>query len=522
MSEHAKLTKAVGTMSVMTSVSRVLGFVRVMVIARIFGAGMVADAFFQAFRISNILRELLAEGSMSAAFIPVFTEYLHTKSHKEARELASAVFYILMFILAGVVLLGVALTPQLVSVIAHGWVRFPEKFELTVYLTRIMFPYIFFVGLSAVTMGVLNSMGSFASPALAPVMLNLSMIGFALFVSPMMSNPIAGLAIGVVFGGLLQLLIQLPPLKKKGMGFFFIFKPAHEGVKKVGRLTIPVVGSQAATQINIFISSIIAAYLPEGSVSYLYYAMYLYQFPHGIFGVSIAMATLPSMSRYAAVGDNEALKDTLAFGFRYIFFLMLPAMVGLIVLRIPITSLLLQRGTFTYADTQGTAYALLFFSLGLCAYSGVRVVNAAFYSLQDTRTPVMGAFVSVFTNVVLSLLLMRSMRHGGLALATATASAVNMTLLLYLFRRRMGKIGARKVVYSALKSAVASAVMGVVCYYLSISDIWPMSGHLLQKSLVVGSSIFCGLATYFIVQYLLKCEELTFLLNMLKKKLAAR
>ena len=258
MSEQAKLTKAIGTMSVVTAVSRVFGFVRVMVIAKVFGAGMVADAFFQAFRISNILRELLAEGSMSAAFIPVFTEYLHTKSKDEARELASSIFYILMFILMGVVLLGVAFSPQLVSVIAHGWVKYPEKFALTVSLTRIMFPYILFVGLSAVTMGVLNSMGAFASPALAPVMLNVSMIGFALFVSPMMENPIAGLAIGVVFGGLLQLLIQLPPLKKKGMGFYFIFKPAHEGVKKIARLTIPVTGSQAVTQINIFVGSIIA------------------------------------------------------------------------------------------------------------------------------------------------------------------------------------------------------------------------------------------------------------------------
>src|SRR5512135_758809 len=301
MSEQAKVTKAVGALSVVTLVSRVFGFLRVMVLAKIFGAGMVADAFFQAFRISNILRELLAEGSMSAAFIPVFSEYLHTRSKEEARELASSIFYILMFILVGVVMLGVAFSPAIVSVIAHGWVPYPEKFGLTVYLTRIMFPYILFVGLSAVTMGVLNSMGSFASPAMAPVMLNLSMIGFAVFVSPRMANPIVGLAIGVVFGGLLQLLIQVPTLRKKGMGFRFMMRLKDEGVKKVGRLTVPVIGSQAVTQINIFVGSIIAAYLPQGSVSFLYYAMNLYQFPHGIFGVSVATAVLPSMSRQAAV-----------------------------------------------------------------------------------------------------------------------------------------------------------------------------------------------------------------------------
>lgn len=519
MSEHARLTRAAWSLSVFTSISRVLGFVRMMVIAQIFGAGMVADAFFQAFRISNILRELLAEGSMSAAFIPVFTEYFHTKSKEEARELASSIFYILMFILVGVTLLGIAFSPQIVALITHGWVKYPEKFALTVQLTRIMFPYILFVGLSAVTMGVLNSMGSFTAPAFAPVMLNLSMIGFALYVSPRMENPIAGLALGVVFGGLLQLLIQLPPLRKKGMGFLFRVKPADPGVKKVGQLTIPVIGSQAATQINIFISSLIATYLPQGSVSYLFYAMNLFQFPHGIFGISIATAVLPSMSRQAAVGDHESLKGTLSFGLRYIFFIMLPAMVGLIVLRVPITSLLFQRGTFTYQDTLGTAYALLFFSLGLWAYSGVRIINAAFYSLQDTNTPVKGAFISVSVNAALSLLLMGPLRHGGLALATATASAINMSFLLFMFRKRMGRIGATKIFYSVLKSAFASALMGVVCYYLSISDIWALSGHTLEKARIVATGIFAGIATYAVVLYLLKSEELTFIVNTFKLKL---
>lgn len=518
MNEHAKLTKAAWSMSAVTSVSRVLGFIRMMVIARVFGAGMVADAFFVAFRISNLLREVLAEGSMSAAFIPVFSEYLHTRSKEEARELASSIFYILMFILVGVVLLGIAFTPAIVSAIAHGYVPYPEKFSLIVKLTRIMFPYILFIGLSAVTMGVLNSMGSFTAPAFAPVMLNLAMIGAALFLSPRMANPIAGLAIGVVFGGLLQLLIQLPPLNKKGMGFYFVLKPRSEGVKKVGRLTVPVIGSQAVTQINIFVSSLIATYLPEGSVSYLFYGMNLYQFPHGIFGISIATAVLPSMSRQAAVADYKSLKETLSFGLRYIFFIMLPSMVGLIVLRVPISSLLFQRGKFSYEDTLGTAYALLFYAMGLWAYSGVRIINAAFYSLQDTRTPVVGAFLSVSANAALSLLLMGPLKHGGLALATATASALNMSFLLFIFRRRMGRIGAKKVLYSVIKTAIACAFMWIVCYYLSLSDIWTLSGHTLQKARVVGTSIVAGLAAYFVVQYLLKSEELGFIIDTFKKR----
>lgn len=518
MSEHAKLTRAAWSMSVVTSISRVLGFVRMMVIARIFGAGMIADAFFVAFRISNILRELLAEGSMSAAFIPVFTEYLHTRSKEAARELASNVFYILLCILMAVTALGVIFSPAVVSAIAHGYVPYPEKFALIVTLTKIMFPYIIFVGLSAVTMGVLNSMGSFTAPAFAPVMLNLAMIGSALYLSPRMQTPIAGLAIGVVFGGALQLLIQLPSLKKKGMGFRFMLRPRDPGVKKVGRLTIPVIGSQAVTQINIFVSSLIATYLPQGSVSYLFYGMNLYQFPHGIFGISIATAVLPSMSRQSAVKDYKALKETLSFGLRYIFFIMLPSMVGLIVLRVPITSLLFQRGRFSYADTLGTAYALLFYALGLWAYSGVRIINAAFYSLQDTRTPVIGAFISVSANVALSLLLMGPLTHGGLALATAAASALNMSFLLFIFRKRMGRIGAKKILYSVMKTALACAALGVVCHYLAVSDVWTLAGHTFQKARIVAVSIAAGLGAYLVVQYMLKSEELAFIIDTFRNK----
>ncbi|MHB8173040.1 MAG: murein biosynthesis integral membrane protein MurJ [Nitrospirota bacterium] len=522
MSEQASVTRAAWSMSVVTSISRVLGFVRLMVIAKIFGAGMVTDAFFQAFRISNIFRQLLAEGSMSAAFIPVFTEYFHTKSKEEARELASTVFYLLLFICIGVVALGMAFSPEVVSSIAHGWINYPEKFALTVRLTRIMFPYILFVGLSAVIMGVLNSLGSFAAPAAAPVMLNLSMIGFALWVCPHMKTPIVGLALGVIFGGILQLLIQLPPLKRRGMLFPFVIRPRDPGVKKIGRLTVPVIGSQAATQINIFITSLIATYLPGGSVSYLLYATQLFQFPHGIFGISIATAVLPSMSRQSAVGDYEGMKETLSFGLRYILFIMVPSMVGLIVLRIPITSLLFQRGTFTYTATLNVAYALMFYSMGLWAYSGVRILNAAFYSLHDTRTPLLGAFVAVFVNAALSLLLMGPLKQGGLALATATASAVNMFLLLFLFRMRMGRIGARKILKSALKTALASAVMGVICYFIARGDLWAMNGHTVRKGAIVGAAIAAGLAVYFSILYLLKSEELSFIINTYKRKVKAK
>ncbi|MGA2192141.1 MAG: murein biosynthesis integral membrane protein MurJ [Nitrospirota bacterium] len=518
MSEQAKVTKAAGTIVVLTFISRVLGFVRDMVVAKMFGAYVIADAFLVAFRICNLLREMFAEGSMSAAFIPVLTEYLELRSKEEARELASSLFNILLFILSGVVILGIALSPTIVTLMAPGFIKDPEKFRMTVYLTRIMFPYILFIGLAAVGMGVLNSIGSFSAPALSSSMLNISMIGFALGLSPKMANPIVGQAFGVIFGGMLQLLILLPPMKKKGFGLMFVFKPAHEGVKKVAKLALPVVGSQAVVQINVFVSSIIASYLAVGSISYLYYATRLYQFPHGIFGIAIATAILPSMSRQAAARDYESLKDTLSFGIRYIFFINLPAMVGLIVLRVPITSLLFQRGAFDYTATLGTAYALLFYSLGLWAYSGVRIVNSAFYSLQDTRTPVIGALVSVFLNICFSLILMRPLKHGGLALATAAAASINMGLLVYMFRRRMGLIGGRRILKSFIKTAAASTALGFACYYLSISDIWKLSGHSPQKTVIVLYSMLAGTAAYFLVQYILKSEELGFIFNTFKFK----
>ena len=518
MSEQAKVTRAAGIISAATFTSRILGFIRDMVVAKVFGAAAVADAFFVAFRISNLLRELFAEGSMSAAFIPVFTEYLHLRSKEEAQELARTLFYLLMFILSGVVMLGVSFSPIIVRLIAPGFTGDPEKLRTAVYLTRIMFPFMLFIGLAAVTMGVLNSIGSFTAPALSPVMLNLSMIGFALFVSPYMEKPITGLALGVVFGGLLQLLIQIPPMKKKGFGLKFMLKPAHEGVRKVGRLAAPVIGSQAVVQINVFVSSILASYLSVGSISYLYYATRLYQFPHGIFGIAVATAILPSMSRQAAAGDYDSLKDTLSFGIRYILFINIPAMAGLIVLRVPITSLLFQRGAFGYAATLGTAYALLFYALGLWAYSGVRIVNSAFYSMQNTRIPVIGAFVTVTANVAFSLILMGPLGHGGLALAAALAASLNMAMLVFIFRKKMGRIGGRKIFLSLIKTLAASAAMSAVCYYTSRSDIWPLSGHTARKASIVGISIAAGVSAYLAVQYVLKSGELSFVLDMLKKR----
>jgi len=518
MSENAGITRAAGAISGITMISRVLGLVRDMVLAATLGASVFSDAFFAAFRISNMLRELFAEGSMSAAFIPVFTEYYSLRSKEEARELASSVFNVLMVMLFGVTMLGILFAPYIVDVMVAGF-KDPEQISTTVYLTRIMFPYILFIGLAAVTMGVLNSTGSFAAPAFAPVLLNVCIISAAFLIAPHFEMPETGIALGVVVGGAMQLAIQLPPLRKKGMSIFWVVKPMHEGVKRVFKLIVPIVGSLAVTQINLFVSTLLASFLMAGSITYLYYATRLYQFPHGVFGIALATAILPSLSRQASAGDTDALKDTMSFGIRYILFINIPAAVGLAVLAVPITSLLLQRADFGYDDTLNTAYALYFFSVGLWAFSSVRVVNAAFYSLNDTKTPVKTAFVSAVANVALSLALMGPLGFGGLALANSLAAMLNVSMLLYVFRSRLGRFGLRRILTSFAKTALASSVMGVVCYYITRGGPWSENGMVLDKLLLVCAGVSGGAFVYFLIQLFLKSEELTFIYRTYRERL---
>jgi putative peptidoglycan lipid II flippase len=358
MSENTRVTKAAGVVGAATLLSRLFGFIRDVVIAWFFGAGLSSDAFFVAFRIPNLLRRLFAEGSLSIAFIPVFTEYLTVKGKEEAFKLAGSAMWLLSMILAVVAVLGILLSPVIIKVIAPGFIDSPEKYFLTVNLTRIMFPYIFFIGLVALSMGILNSLGHFAAPALAPVFLNIAMICSVFFISPYMSDPVTGLAIGVLIGGVLQLALQIPFLIKKGLYFWQRIKIFHPGLKRIGVLMLPAVFGAAVYQINILVGTLLASLLPEGSVSYLYYADRLVQFPLGIFAIATATAILPSLSRQAASRDLEAVKATFAHAMNLVLFITIPSMVGLIVLREPIVALLFKRGVFDSEATQLTAYAL--------------------------------------------------------------------------------------------------------------------------------------------------------------------
>lgn len=508
MSENTRVTKAAGVVGAATLLSRMFGFIRDVVIAWFFGAGLSSDAFFVAFRVPNLLRRLFAEGSLSIAFIPVFTEYLTVKGKEEAFKLAGAAIWLLSMILAVVAVFGILLSPVIIKVVAPGFIDSPEKFFLTVNLTRIMFPYIFFIGLVALSMGILNSLGHFAAPALAPVFLNVAMICSVFFISPHMSDPVTGLAIGVLIGGVLQLALQIPFLIKKGLYFWQRVKIFHPGLKRIGVLMLPAVFGAAVYQINILVGTILASLLPEGSVSYLYYADRLVQFPLGIFAIATATAILPSLSRQAASRDLEAVKTTFAYAMNLVLFITIPSMVGLIVLREPIVALLFKRGIFDSEATQLTAYALLYYSIGLWAFSGVRIVVATFYALQDTRTPVRMAVISIIANIVLGIILMGPLAHGGLALSTSLASMLNLGLLVRALKIKLGSLGLRSIAESACKSVLCAAIMGIIIKIVSIFMIPAADGSLHRLFLGLMGTIIIGFFLYGFFSFLIKSPEL--------------
>ncbi|MFH1625722.1 MAG: murein biosynthesis integral membrane protein MurJ [Pseudomonadota bacterium] len=522
MSENRRIAKAAGVVGASTFLSRILGFIRDVVIANHFGAALSADAFFVAFRIPNLLRRLVAEGALTVSFIPVFTEYLTRKSRGDALELANIAFTILSMILVLISLLGIILSPLIIWVIAPGFSHTFEKHELTVLLLRIMFPYIFFIGLTALCMGILNSLRHFAAPALSPVLLNISMIIGVLYFSRYFDRPVLSLAIGVIVGGLFQIIFQFPFLRNRGVRLRLNFDFSHPAIKRIGLLMFPAVFGAAVYQFNIFVSTLIASFLPEGSISYLYYADRLIEFPLGIFAVAIGTAVLPTMSKHAARRNFEDLRNDLSFALRLVFFVTIPAMVGLIVLRVPIISVLFQRGEFDHQTTLLTAEALLYYSVGLWAIAGVRIIVPTFYSLQDTKTPVKVAILALFVDIILSIILAfpLGLRHGGLALATSISSTINMVVLLMILRKRLGDVGGKKILLSVSKISLSSAVMGIVVYFFCFKVPWITVSEIRGEILALGGSIVLGVAVFFLFSYLLRTQESYAFVTIIRERLS--
>jgi putative peptidoglycan lipid II flippase len=519
MGQKGKIARAAGVMSAATFISRILGFARDMIFALYFGATGTSDTFFAAFRIPNLLRELFAEGSMSAAFIPVLTEYRSKQGEEGARELVKITFSFIVIVVGIMCLLGIIFAPQIVTLIAPGFLKFPEKFSLTVLLTRIMFPFLLFVSLAALAMGALNTRKVFFIPALAPAMLNIALIVIIVFFASVARRPIVVAAVGVLVGGFLQFVFQLPSFFRKGyrLGFRPYFR--HPGLRRMAILLVPATLALAVNQINILVSNILASYLPSGSITYLYYSMRLIQFPIGIFGVAMGMAVLPTLSEHAVRGDVEHLREDFSFALRTLFFISVPAMAALIALREPVVNLLFQRGSFDYAATKGTSEALFFYSFGIWSIVGNRVITSSFYAMQDTRTPVKIATVGMISNILLSLLLMGPLKHAGLALANALASWVNFSLLSYFLRKKLKRVDARKILRSFIKILAASIVMGLSGWALLHGALWQQSGNTIQKAAYFSGTALLCLVIYVGTSLLLRSEELGYVYGVLRERL---
>lgn len=527
-SENKKVTASALLIGLFTIFSRILGYIRDMVIAFIFGAGMSADAFFVAFRLSNLLRRLVGEGAMTSSFVPVFTSEMEKyatdedKGRPQLLDLVSKFFTFFFIILVVLTLTGIFFADFLVALMSPGFIEGSDKFQLTVSLTKLMFPYMIFIGLMAVAMGVLNSYRHFGAPALAPVLLNISIITFALvsyYVEGLFTHPVYALATGVLVGGVLQFMLQVPYLAKVGMiprpkVCNYLKEPA---IKKILTLMGPALLGVGVYQINIFVTMRFASTLSEGSVSYLYYASRLMELPLGVFAVAVANAMLPTMSSFAARGDMASLKDSLAFSMKMVNFIIIPSMIGFIILSVPIVDVLFKRGEFGTGDVNATAYALIFYALGLIPVAGARVLVSVFYALKDTKTPLWGAAVALVVNIVMCIMLMEEFKHGGLALATSIAAFVNYILLMIFVNFKIGGMSDSKIFYSGVKTVISSLVMGgVVSYGLKVSNFTTYSG--LTSAGILALLITLGIAVYILMSKLLKSEEYAYLVNSFKKK----
>lgn len=507
---NKKLIKSTGVIGFATSISRVLGFVRDIVIANFFGTALYAQAFVVAFRIPNLLRDLIGEGAANAAIVPVLTQELARKGRGDFFRLAQVLFNILFWALVVFTVFGMMASPLIVRLIAPGFIGDYEKFITTVSLTRILFPFLILVGMWAYAMGVLNTLGHFASPAFGPCILNLSMI----ICASLFGENVFGLASGVLIGGVFQFLIQLPPLYKNGWRLRFTGDFSHPQAKKAGILLVPRALGACVYQVNVFVSTILASLSTiagEGAVAALYYANRVWQLPLAIFGIAIAQAALPTMSKHAAMNDMEQLKNTLVFSIKAVFFILTPATVGLVILSEPITKVLFERGAFTQYSTGITSSALLFYAIGLLACGGTKVLVSAFYSLHDTMTPVKTALFSLVMNIALNIALMYPLKVGGLALATSISSVFNFIALYFLLSKRLGGLGIRRIYASLFKVILASIMMGVTASVMMIflPD---------QNAITLFTEISASIAVFGIAVYLLGVEEVKEFLKWISRK----
>ncbi len=497
------LLRVLATVSGMTLLSRILGFVRDFVIARTFGAGLMTDAFFVAFRLPNLLRRLFAEGAFSQAFVPILAEYRSRRGESETKSLVDRVASMLFLILIAVSALGMAAAPLLIALTAPGFSADAEKFQLTVELTRITFPYILFMSLVALAAGILNTWSRFALPAFTPVLLNLSFIGMALFAAPWFDPPILALAWAVFLGGALQLGIQLPALARIGMLPRFDPVWRDEGVQRVLKLMAPAVLGVSVSQISLLINTVFASFLASGSVSWLYYADRLMEFPAGLLGAALGTILLPSLAKTHASGQTEDFSALLDWGLRLTLMLTLPASLALAMLAVPLLSTMFQYGAFAANDVLRTREALVAYSIGLTGLILVKVLAPGFYARQDIRTPVKIALVTLALTQMMNIAFIGWLKHAGLALSIGLASCVNAGLLWRGLRQRGAYQPRPGWGVFMLKLVVALIALGGVLWLASDRDATWLAMDGSQRVLRLSAVVVGGIASYFATLWLL-------------------
>ncbi len=496
------LLRALAAISGMTLLSRIMGFVRDTVIARAFGAGIYSDAFFVAFKLPNLLRRLFAEEAFSQGFVPILAEYKARRGHNETRDLIDHVAGMLLLALVVVTLIGVLAAPALVYISAPGFSVSPQKFEVTVQLLRLTFPYILLISLVSLAGGVLNTYSKFSVPAFTPVLLNLSFIGCALWLTPYFDPPVLALGIAVMLGGILQLAFQIPHLAKLGLVPRFRLNFHHEGARRILRLMGPAIFGVSISQISLLINTIFASFLVTGSVSWLYYADRLMEFPTGMLGVALGTILLPSLAKHYADDSPERYSELLDWGLRLTLLLALPAAVALAVLAVPLISTLFFYGKFTAHDMLMTQQALVAYSLGLLGLIMVKVLAPGFYARQNIKTPVKIALFTLVATQLMNLAFIGPLHHAGLALSIGLGACLNAGLLFYHLRRH--DIYRPQPGWTAflLKLCAAVSVMAAVLLFSADTPTW-LHGGLLARAWHLSWVIVVGAASYFAALWLL-------------------
>lgn len=519
------IAKSAVIVSVITMLSRILGYMRDALNAALLGVGMVSDAFFVAFRIPNMLRNLLAEGALSSAFIPVFTEYLEKKKKEDVWLLTSNLLTVLNIVLIVLTAIGITFADPIVRIMAPGFIKDPTKFALTVQLTRYLFPFIYFISIAALFLGVLNSLKKFSMPAFAPVVLNVAMIAAGLWVCPLFGKDpekqVYGWVIGALVGAVLQIIIQWIPARNEGFKYKFFIDLKEPGLRKIGKLMLPATVAQSVTQINLLVNTILASFLTGGAVTYLYYGNRLMQLPFGVFGVAIATVSFPYISQYAARNDFESLRNTIHSSLKQAFFITIPASAGLIFLSLPINSLLLNYGRFTFEDAINTAKVSSVYCVAVFAFTGIKILTQVFYAIDKAAVAVKISSFVMALNIILCVVLMFPFNFLGLAAATAIGGIVQYWLLYHFAGKLLGDLKTKELLLYLLKITFISVVMGVCVYYLNayLAGKWNVIYSRKVNALIVFICMLVGTGVYAALLPLFKVNEAKTLINMIKEKM---